>query len=77
MDDFAHIQTGMQASIDSQTGMMHDLFGHIGINPDAIDLSMGEAPDAQVRVHTYLVSFSAFLVISSLVLPVSLPSSWL
>jgi hypothetical protein len=35
MDDFAHMQTEMQASIDSQTSMMHDLFGHFGINPDA------------------------------------------
>jgi hypothetical protein len=35
MDDFAHVQTEMQASIDSQTSMMHDLFGHFGINPDA------------------------------------------
>jgi hypothetical protein len=32
MDDFATVQTEMQASIDSQTSMMHDLFG---INPDA------------------------------------------
>jgi hypothetical protein len=35
MDDFAHMQVEMQASIDSQTNMMHDLFGHFGINPDA------------------------------------------
>jgi hypothetical protein len=28
MDDFAHVQTEMQASIDSQTSMMHDLFSH-------------------------------------------------
>jgi hypothetical protein len=35
MDDFAHVQTEMQAFIDSQTSMMHDLFGHFGINPDA------------------------------------------
>jgi hypothetical protein len=35
MDDFAHVQTEMQASIDSQTSMIHDLFGHFGINPDA------------------------------------------
>jgi hypothetical protein len=34
MDDFAHVQTEMQASIDSQTSMMHDLFGHFGINTD-------------------------------------------
>jgi hypothetical protein len=35
MDEFAHAQTEMQASIDSQTSMMHDLFGHFRINPDA------------------------------------------
>jgi hypothetical protein len=35
MDDFAHMQTEMQASIDSQTSMMHDRFGHFGIKPDA------------------------------------------
>jgi hypothetical protein len=35
MDDFAHMQMEMQASIDSQTSTMHDLFGHFGINPDA------------------------------------------
>jgi hypothetical protein len=35
MDDLAHVQTEMQASIDSQTSMMHDLSGHFGINPAA------------------------------------------
>jgi hypothetical protein len=35
MDDFAQMQTEMQASIDSETSMMHDLFGHFMINPDA------------------------------------------
>jgi hypothetical protein len=35
MDDFAHMQMEMQASIDSQTSTMHDLFGHFMINPDA------------------------------------------
>jgi hypothetical protein len=35
MDDFAHVQTEMQASIDSQINMMHDLFSHFEINPDA------------------------------------------
>jgi hypothetical protein len=34
MDDFAHVQMETQASINSQTSMMHDLFGHFGINPD-------------------------------------------
>jgi hypothetical protein len=35
IDDFAHVQMEMQASIGSQFSMMHDLFGHFGINPDA------------------------------------------
>jgi hypothetical protein len=35
MGDFATVQTEMQASIDSQTSMMHNLFGHFQINPDA------------------------------------------
>jgi hypothetical protein len=35
MDDFAHVQTEMQASIDSDTSMLHNLFGHFSINPDA------------------------------------------
>jgi hypothetical protein len=35
MDDFADMQTEMQASINSQTSMMHDLFNHFRINPDA------------------------------------------
>jgi hypothetical protein len=34
MDGFTTVQTEMQASIDSQTSMMHDLFDHFGINPD-------------------------------------------
>jgi hypothetical protein len=34
MDDFAHVQTEMQASIDSHTSLMHDLFGYFRINPD-------------------------------------------
>jgi hypothetical protein len=35
MDDFAHVEMEMQASIDSQTSMLHDLLGHFRINPDA------------------------------------------
>jgi hypothetical protein len=34
MDDFTHVQTEMQTSIDSQISMM-DLFGHFRINPNA------------------------------------------
>jgi hypothetical protein len=35
MDDFATVQTKMQVFINSQTSMIHDLFGHFRINPDA------------------------------------------
>jgi hypothetical protein len=35
MDDFETVQMELKASIDSQTNMMHDLFGHFRINPDA------------------------------------------
>jgi hypothetical protein len=51
MDDFATMQTKMQASLDSQTSMMHDLFDHFGINPDAYILQrfkLGEMSGAQV-----------------------------
>jgi hypothetical protein len=30
MDDYATMQMEIQESIDSQTSMMHDLFGHFG-----------------------------------------------
>jgi hypothetical protein len=51
MDDFTHAQTEMQASIDSQTIMMHDLFGHFKINlmlKSCKDLNLGEVPGAQL-----------------------------
>jgi hypothetical protein len=35
MDEFAHVLMQMQASIDSRTSIMHDVFDHFGINPDA------------------------------------------
>jgi hypothetical protein len=35
MDDFTAVETDMQEFINSQTSMMHDLFDHFGINPDA------------------------------------------
>jgi hypothetical protein len=35
MGDFAHMQMEMQASINSQTSMMHNLFGRFRINSDA------------------------------------------
>jgi hypothetical protein len=34
MDDSAHMQMEMHASIDSQTSMMHDIFDHFRINHD-------------------------------------------
>jgi hypothetical protein len=51
MDDFVHMKMEMQASIDSQTNMMHDLFGHFRINPmfkSCKDLSLVEVSGAQV-----------------------------
>jgi hypothetical protein len=33
--DFANVQMEVQASIDSHTSMMHDLFCKFGINSDA------------------------------------------
>jgi hypothetical protein len=35
MNDFPTVQMEMQASIDSQTSMMYDLFGHFRINHGA------------------------------------------
>jgi hypothetical protein len=46
MDDFATVQTELQASLNAKTSMMHDLFGHFWINPK--DLSLGEMSGAQV-----------------------------
>jgi hypothetical protein len=44
MDDFAHMQMEMQAFIDTQTSMMHDLFGPLGLTltlKSFKDLSLG------------------------------------
>jgi hypothetical protein len=35
MDEFECVQTEMHASIDSHTGMLHSLFDHFSIDPDA------------------------------------------
>jgi hypothetical protein len=35
MDEFKPVQTDIHAPIDSQTGMLHSLFDHFGIDPDA------------------------------------------
>jgi hypothetical protein len=48
MDDFAHVQMEMQASIDSQTSMMHDPSGLTLMLKSLQDLSLGEVPGAQV-----------------------------
>jgi hypothetical protein len=53
MDDFATMQMEMQVSIDSQTSMMHDLFDHFEINPDAQILQRLRVP----RYESSLVSF--------------------
>jgi hypothetical protein len=69
MDDFAHVQTEMQASIDSQTSMMQTSWVTLGSSlmlKSFKDLSLGEVLGAQVCAC--LVSLPAFPVISSLVL---------
>jgi hypothetical protein len=38
MDESEHVQTEIHASIDSQTGMLHSLFDHFLIDPDALIL---------------------------------------
>jgi hypothetical protein len=35
MDEFERVQTEIYVSIDSQTSMLHSLFDHFGIDPDA------------------------------------------
>jgi hypothetical protein len=35
MDEFECVQTEIHTSIDSQTGILHSLFHHFGIDPDA------------------------------------------
>jgi hypothetical protein len=68
MDDFAHMQMEMQASIESQTSMMHDLFGHFGINFDAQILQRfklgGGAGCLGMSPHLshFVPSFSTYLV---------------
>jgi hypothetical protein len=58
MDDFAHVQMEMQASIDSQTNMMQDLFGHIGINPGG---GVG-CPGMSPHLSCFIPSFSSDLI---------------
>jgi hypothetical protein len=68
MDDFAHAQTEMQPSIDSQTSMMHDIFGHFGINPDAYILQRFKlgggvrCPSMSPYLRRFVPSFSSYLV---------------
>jgi hypothetical protein len=68
MDDFAHVQTEMQASIDSQTSMMHNLLSHIGINPDCeilerFNLGGGVGcPGMSPCLSHSIPSFSSYLV---------------
>jgi hypothetical protein len=59
-DDFAHVQTDMQASIDSQINMMHVLFGHFGINPDAWG-GVG-CPGMSQHLSHFIPNFSSYLV---------------
>jgi hypothetical protein len=73
MDNFAHVQTEMQNSINSQTSMMHGLFGHFRINPNAYILQrfkLGGGVGCPGMSHQLSHSFPAFPVMSSLALPV-------
>jgi hypothetical protein len=69
MDDFAHVQMEMQASIHSHTSISITS-GLTLMIKSCKDLSLGEVSGALVWVVTCLISFPAFPVISSLVLPV-------
>jgi hypothetical protein len=68
MDDFAHVETEMQDSIDSQISMMHDLFDHFGINPDAQILQRFKlgggvgCPGMSPCLSHFVPSFSCYLV---------------
>jgi hypothetical protein len=56
MDDFVHVQTEMQASIDSQTSMMHDLLGDFGINPNVGCLGMSP------HLSRFVPNFTSYLI---------------
>jgi hypothetical protein len=68
MDDFAHVQTEMQASIESQISMTHDLFGHFGFNPDAqilqrFNLGGGAGcPSLSLRFPHFVPTISSYLI---------------
>jgi hypothetical protein len=68
MDDFTTVQMEMQASIDSQTIMIHDLFGHFGINPNAWILQRFKfgadagCPGMNTHLSHSIPCFSSYLV---------------
>jgi hypothetical protein len=68
MDEFTHVQTEMQATIDSQTSMMHDLFGHFRINPDTYILQRFKlgggvgCPGMSLHLSCFIPSFFSYLV---------------
>jgi hypothetical protein len=67
MDDFAHVQIEMQVSIDSQTSIMHDLFGQFRINPDAeilqrFQLGGAGCPGMSPHLSCFVPSFSSYPV---------------
>jgi hypothetical protein len=64
MDGFAHMQIEMHASIDSQTSMMHELFGHFEIMLKSCkDLNLGRC--RVPRYESALVSFCSKLFLLS------------
>jgi hypothetical protein len=62
MDDVVHMQTEMQASIDSQTSMMQDLIGHFGINFDCKIGGGAGSPGVSPHLSCFVPSFSSYLV---------------
>jgi hypothetical protein len=68
MDDFAHMETEMQASIDSQISMTHGIFGHFRINHDAKILQRfklgggARCPGMSPDLSRFVPHFSSYLI---------------
>jgi hypothetical protein len=62
MDDFAIMQTEMQASINSQTSMMYDLFDHFKINPRFKLGGDAGCPGMSPRLSHFVPRFSSYLI---------------
>jgi hypothetical protein len=73
MNDFAHVQTEMQASIDSQTSMMHDISVILGLTlvlKSCKDLSLQRfklgggagCPGMSLHLSHFIPGFSSYPV---------------